>query len=230
QRIYVGTQLHRLGGTVFALRHQVIVIQGTHRIDRCLGETKTLDQVFTGTRYVEQLQQAERTVFIKEVVVEIDVLQFPQVVNQPRHLFIVQRQAVLPDITVLQVRVFLDLGDVGNNGEAARVATGETTIDIQQRVVLATGERTKVHRPGMPDTFRLSGIIKPQQGVAKHRRRAVQVGGRKHQHGTAIGNLLTPLKIVGTVRQRFGFLPAELACEETVARRKATAILGTGRL
>src|SRR5690606_9310384 len=76
----------------------------------------------------------------------------------------------------------------------------------------------------------LSGVIQPQQGVAEHRRGTVQVGRREHQYCTAIGNLLTPLKVVSTMRQRFGFLPAQLAREKPVACRKATAVFRTRRL
>src|SRR3989475_11737676 len=60
-----------------------------------------------------------RTVLLEEEIIEIGVVQFPRVHEQPRDLAFRQVQAVLPDVPVLKVAVFLDLDIVRNGREVA---------------------------------------------------------------------------------------------------------------
>src|SRR3989441_12749575 len=60
-----------------------------------------------------------RTVLLEEEIIEIGVVQFPRVHEQPRDLAFRQVQAVLPAVPVLKVAVFLDLDIVRNGREVA---------------------------------------------------------------------------------------------------------------
>src|SRR5439155_12964819 len=65
-----------------------------------------------------------RAVLLEEEIIEIRVAQFPRVHEQPRDLAFRQVKAVLPDVPVLKVTVFLDL-DVVRKGRKVALESSE---------------------------------------------------------------------------------------------------------
>ncbi len=56
--------------------------------------------------HLQQLQQAIGTVFVEEEIVELDLLQLPDVLNHARRFCLGQVQAVFPQVTVFEAAVF----------------------------------------------------------------------------------------------------------------------------
>src|SRR2546427_6410121 len=67
----------------------------------------------------QQGEDVVRAVLLEEEIIKIRVVQFPRVHQQPRDLDFRQVKAVLPDVPVLKVAVFLDLDIVRNGREVA---------------------------------------------------------------------------------------------------------------
>ena len=202
-------QLHFLGGPVVALRHQAALIQRAHRIHRQLGETQLIQQPALRTRHLNQLEQAERAVLVKEVVVEVNILQLPEVVDHPIDLALVQLQGVLPDIPALHVRVLLDLLNIGHQVEAARIAARQPPVNIEQRVILLGGHGAEVDRPGQPHGAVVIALVQPQQGMTEHGGRAVQIGRGEHQDRALGVHRAAPLQILRAMGERLRFPPTE---------------------
>ncbi len=177
------------------------------------------------TRHLNQLEQTERAVLVKEVVVEVNILQLPEVVDHPIDLALVQLQGVLPDIPALHVRVLLDLLNIGHQVEAARIAARQPPVNIEQRVILLGGHGAEVDRPGQPHGAVVIALVQPQQGVTEHGGRAVQIGGGENQHRALGVHRATPLLILRAMGERLRFPPTECFGDETIAGGKAA----TGR-
>ena len=105
-----------------------------------------------------------------------------------------QVQAVFPQVAVFQTAVFAELLAVGQQGEQPRVAAHQTFPGIEDAVVAAFDEGAEVQRVAEQGGAVLLdvGLVDAQQGVAEHRRRAVQVGRRKNQHAAVRGNVAVP--------------------------------------
>src|SRR2546425_9984246 len=92
----------------------------------------------------KQGEDVVRAVLLEEEIIEIRVVQLPRVHEQPRDLTFRQVQAVLPDVPVLKVAVFLDL-DIVRKG---REVTLEPSEDSENDKGDLTFSR---HFPGVGD-------------------------------------------------------------------------------
>jgi hypothetical protein len=124
----------------------------------------------------------------------VHVAQLPEVGHQPLQLGCGEVQAVLPEISVLQARVLLDLQVVGQRRVDAREAAGQAEGGVDQRVV-AGGDRREVDRISEQIGGATGPAIEAQEGVAKHRGRVVEVRSGEDQ-GRAFGpdRLAPPLE------------------------------------
>ncbi|MDT4822810.1 hypothetical protein FQZ97_560270 [compost metagenome] len=115
-----------------------------------------------------------------------------------------QVQAVFPEVAVLQAAVFTELLAVGHQGEEPRIAAHQALPGIEDAVVGALDEGAEVQRVAeQGGVVRVDvGLVDAQQGVAEHRRRAVQVGRREHQHRAVRVDVLVPGAEFAAVRLR----------------------------
>ncbi|MCY1345392.1 hypothetical protein D9M69_314520 [compost metagenome] len=95
-----------------------------------------------------------------------------------------QVQPVFPQVAVLQPAVFGELLAVGDQREESGIAAHQALPGVEDAVVHALDEGAEVQRVAeQGGVVRVDvGLVDAQQGVAEHRRRAVQVGGGEHQH------------------------------------------------
>src|SRR5438309_12123002 len=93
----------------------------------------------------QQGEDVVRAVLLEEEIIEIRVVQFPRVHEQPRDVTFRQVQAVLPDVPVLKVAVFLDL-DIVRNGRKVTLEPTEDSENDKGDLTLSCHLRGSVDR------------------------------------------------------------------------------------
>src|SRR5207245_5488822 len=93
----------------------------------------------------QQGEDVVRAVLLEEEIIKIRVVQFPRVHEQPRDLAFRQVKAVLPDVPVLKVTVFLDL-DVVRKGRKVALESCEDYKNDKGDLTLSCNFRGVVDR------------------------------------------------------------------------------------
>ena len=93
----------------------------------------------------QQGEDVVRAVLLEEEIIEIRVAQLPRVHEHPRDLIFREIQAVLPDVPVLKVAVFLDL-DVVRNGRKVTLEPPEDSENGKGDLTLSRHFRGVVDR------------------------------------------------------------------------------------
>ncbi len=106
QRFGAFQQLALAGRAVVDLLDQAGVLHGLDRVGGDRGQRELLGQAQAGAGHLQQLQQAVGAVFVEEEVVELDLLEFPHVLDHALGLDLGQVQAVFPQVAVFQAAVF----------------------------------------------------------------------------------------------------------------------------
>ena len=160
------------------------VLDRTHGVGGDRGEGELLGQLQARAGHLQQLQQAVGAVLVEEEVVEADLLQLPDVLDHAPGFFGRQVQPVFPQVAVFQAGVFGHFFPVGHQGEQAGVAAHQAFPGVQHAVVGAFDKGTEVQRVAEHGAAVAVdvGLVDAQQGVAEHRRWAVEVGRREDQH------------------------------------------------
>ncbi|MNN15701.1 hypothetical protein D3C81_1288140 [compost metagenome] len=131
-----------------------------------------------------------------------------------------QVQPVLPQVAVFQAAVFADLLAVGHQREQPGIAAHQALPGIQDAVVHALDVGAEVQRIAEQRAALAVdvGLVDTQQGVAEHRRGAVEVGGGEHQHGTVRGDVGVPGGELGAAQRR-QVVQRQLLAQPAGARR-----------
>ncbi|MCY1175440.1 hypothetical protein D9M73_156790 [compost metagenome] len=189
-----GQQFTFARGAVGFAGDQAGLLHGFHRVGGNGGQRELRRQVQARPGHLQQLQQAIRAVFVKEEVVELDLLQLPHMLDHTSGFFGGQVQLVFPQVAVFQAAVFGQFFLVGHQREQPRVATHQAFPGVQDAVVAAFDIGTEVDGVAQQRGVVAAGVglVDAQQGVPEHRRRAVQVGCREDQRGAVRVDRLVP--------------------------------------
>src|SRR5437870_12089442 len=113
----------------------------------------------------QQGEDVVRAVLLEEEIIEIRVVQFPRVHQQPRDLDFRQVQAVLPDVPVLKVSVFLDL-DIVRKGREVALEPSEDSENGKGDLTLSRHLRGVVDRViQKARLLRLTLLVNSQKGM-----------------------------------------------------------------
>jgi hypothetical protein len=193
-----------------------------HRVGRDDAGPEAVDEVQGRPRHLEQRQQMVRAVPRKKVVAEIGRARLPGVRDEAIDLGPREREGVFPQVAALEVRVLLDLHvvrqDVEVAVEAARHALEGVDEAVRRRDVGREVDDVVEELVAFP---RRAG--QSQEGVAIHRRRAVEVGRRVDERRGVGRYPGAPRRIVGTGagRQR-AFIEVQLAPQPRRSGREQT--------
>ena len=121
--------------------------------------------------------------------------------DHARGFFRRQVQPVLPQVAVFQAVVLAELLAIRHQGEQAGVAAHQAAPGVENAVVVAFDEGAEIQRVAQQRGVVAVDIrlIDAQQGMAEHRRGAVQVGRREHQHRAVRIDVGDPVSVFGAV-------------------------------
>ncbi len=110
-------------------------------------------------------------------------------------------EAIFPQVAVFEAAVFGEFFLVRHQREQARVAAHQAFPGIEDAVVRAFDIGAEVDRVAEQRGLVALhvGLVDTQQGVAEHRRRAVEVGRREDHHRAMGRDVLEPLLEFGAV-------------------------------
>ena len=136
--------------------------------------------------------------------------------NHALGFFRCQVESVFPQVTVFQTAVFRQLFLIRHQREQAGITASQAFPGIQNAVVGAFNVSAKVDR--IAEQRRLValhvGLVDPQQGMAKHGGRAVQVRRRENHHRAVRCHVFKPLGELSAIglgqvgQVQLGFEPA----------------------
>ncbi len=196
------------------------VLHRAHGVGGDRGKRELLSQLDARAGDLHQFEQAERTVLVEEVVVEADLLEFPDVFDHSPGLLGREVQLVFPEVAVLQATVFGQLLPVRDQREQAGIAAHQAFPGIEDAVVHAFDVGAEVQRVAEQGSVVAGdvGLVDAQQGVAEHRRRAVQVGRGEHQHRAVRVDVAVPVVVFAALRLR-EVVELQLLAQPAGARR-----------
>jgi hypothetical protein len=156
-----------------------------HRVARDRPAGETIGQVTAGPRHVHERHQLVGAVFRQEVVVEVDLAQFPGVLQQAAGFRGCEGEFVFPDVAVFQVVVLLHLLVIRRDGEQARI-TAEQALGGEHHAIGLVGLGSEVDGVGIQARgLGLLRVVHAQQGMAEAGGGIVQVGRREDERHLA---------------------------------------------
>ncbi|MNQ89134.1 hypothetical protein D3C85_1044320 [compost metagenome] len=204
QRLGPAQQLSFAGRAVIDLFHQPCIFHGLDRVGRDRGQRELFGEPEARSRDLQQFQQAVGAVLIEEEIVELDLLELPDVFNHALGFDLRQVQSVLPQVTVLQAAVFREFFLVGHQGKQSRIAAHQAFPGVQNAVVRTFdvgAEVDRVTEQGGVVGLHI-GLIDTQQRMAEHRGGAVEVGRGENHHRAVGRDVLEPLLEFAAVHRR----------------------------
>ncbi|MNF86488.1 hypothetical protein D3C84_689260 [compost metagenome] len=109
-----------------------------HRFDRVGGnggQRELFGQAQAWTRHLQQFEQAIGAVFVEEEIVELDLLEFPDVLDHARGFLPGQVQPVFPQVTIFEAAVFREFFLIRHQRKQARIAAHQTFPGVENAVV-----------------------------------------------------------------------------------------------
>ncbi|MNY29163.1 hypothetical protein D3C86_1631900 [compost metagenome] len=135
------------------------------------GQRELFGQSQARAGHLQQFQQAIGAVFVEEEIVELDLFQFPDMLDHAFGFLLSQIQPIFPQVTIFETAVFREFFLVRHQRKQARITAHQTLPGIQDAVVRAFDVGTEVDRvteQGGLIALHVS-LIDAQQGMAEHR-------------------------------------------------------------
>ena len=135
QRLGTAQQLTLPGRTILDGLDQAGLFHGLDGVGRDGREGELFGQAQARSRHLQQFKQAIGAVFVEEKIVELDLFQFPDVLDHARRFCLGKVQPVFPQVAVFQAAVFRELFLVRHQRKQPRVAPHKAFPGVKDAVV-----------------------------------------------------------------------------------------------
>ena len=146
QRLGTAQQFAFAGRTILDGLHQAGFFHGFDGVSRNGGQRELFGQAQAWTCDLEQFQQAIGAVFVEEEIVELDLFQFPDMLDHARGFCLCQVQPVFPQIAVFEAAVLREFFLIRHQRKQPWVAPHQAFPGIENAVVRAFDVGAEVDR------------------------------------------------------------------------------------